>query len=147
MILYGTLSAPGTSVCCNDGDIRLVGGSVAREGRVELCYLNQWGTVCDDSFSSPEAMVVCRQLGYSPLGEHHVSLTPFGEHHVSLIPLGEQQVSLTPLMTVSLTPLMTIKLLYVSHKTMQSSFSPNMLQQVLLPSASLILVLELVAYS
>jgi len=62
-----------TPVCCDDGEVRLVDGSVAREGRVEICYHNQWGTVCDDLFSSPEAMVICRQLGYSNIGEYHIS--------------------------------------------------------------------------
>lgn len=38
---------------------------------MEICYHNQWGTVCDDLFSSPEAMVICRQLGYSNIGEYH----------------------------------------------------------------------------
>ena len=60
-----------TPVCCENGDIRLVNGSVINEGRVEICYDNQWGTACDDSFSSPEATVVCRQLGYSTVGEPH----------------------------------------------------------------------------
>ena len=64
-------SAPATTpVCCHDGDIRLVGGSVTNEGRVEICYNNQWGTVCDDLFGSPEARVVCRQLGYSTAGKY-----------------------------------------------------------------------------
>ena len=66
---YYSLAPATTPVCCNDGDIRLVGGSVARQGRVEICYNNQWGTVCDDFFGSPEARVVCRQLGYSTVGE------------------------------------------------------------------------------
>jgi len=71
--------APATTpICCNDGDIRLVGGSVSREGRVEVCYSNQWGTVCDDFFGSSEATVVCRQLGYSTYGATAYSYSRFG---------------------------------------------------------------------
>ena len=70
VVHYCSSLAPATTpACCNDGDIRLVNGSVTREGRVEICYNNQWGTVCDDFFGSPEAKVICRQLGYSTVGE------------------------------------------------------------------------------
>ena len=56
------------SAQCEDGEIRLVGGSLANEGRVEICINYQWGTVCDDGWESNDATLVCRQLGYRPKG-------------------------------------------------------------------------------
>ena len=46
-------------------DIRLVGGSVVGEGRVEIRHAGQWGTVCDDSWSDMSTKVACKQLGYT----------------------------------------------------------------------------------
>ena len=61
-------------VPCTNGTVRLVGGFNSYEGRVEICYNNQWGTVCDDSFTNIDAKVVCRQLGYPVIGETDVCI-------------------------------------------------------------------------
>ena len=48
-----------------DGDVRLAGGTQQNEGRVEVYYNDQWGTICDDNWSIADGTVVCRLLGYS----------------------------------------------------------------------------------
>ena len=53
---------------CTDGQLRLAGGNIENEGRVEICISNRWGTVCDNSWGSTDAAVVCQQLGYSSEG-------------------------------------------------------------------------------
>jgi deleted-in-malignant-brain-tumors protein 1 len=51
-------------ITCTQGAIRLQGGN-ATSGRVEICYNNDWGTVCgDEEWGNAEAQVTCRQLGF-----------------------------------------------------------------------------------
>ncbi|XP_022100939.1 scavenger receptor cysteine-rich domain-containing group B protein-like [Acanthaster planci] len=58
--VFTTWAAPGS-------DLRLVGESSSYEGRLEVYHesTNQWGTVCDNSWDYPDAMVACRQLGFT----------------------------------------------------------------------------------
>ncbi|XP_071947874.1 carboxypeptidase D-like [Antedon mediterranea] len=44
--------------------IRLKGGRIPREGRLEVYHDGQWGTVCKKQFSTVTAASICRQLGY-----------------------------------------------------------------------------------
>ena len=44
--------------------IRLRGGNKPSEGRIEVLYNKEWGTICDDDWNINAASVVCRMLGF-----------------------------------------------------------------------------------
>ena len=68
-IAFQTLLDPSTTFLgdCTTGDLRLVGSesqeSFTREGRVEICINNAWGTVCNRLFGPEDAATACAQLG------------------------------------------------------------------------------------
>ena len=57
---------------CTNGQVRLMNGTAPadgqREGRVEICYNDIYGTVCNDFWDELDAIVVCRQLGFNGSG-------------------------------------------------------------------------------
>lgn len=68
--LYIKLDTLCTGGCEDGGSIMLKGGTNPKEGRVEICLDNEWGTICDDDWDTANAQVVCRQLGFSDQGKY-----------------------------------------------------------------------------
>ncbi len=61
---------------CNQGSTRLINWDDnvidQLQGRLEICYLGEWGTVCNinNDFKTIEASVVCNQLGLATNGNY-----------------------------------------------------------------------------
>ena len=57
-----------------------MGGNSPVEGRVEIYYNGQWGSICDRDWDMDDANVACRSLGYpgaasAPTGVCHIIVT------------------------------------------------------------------------
>ncbi|XP_015103919.1 T-cell differentiation antigen CD6 isoform X1 [Vicugna pacos] len=71
--LWDCLGLPGNGYCGHKEDAgvvcsehqswRLTGGADACEGQVEVYFRGVWNTVCDSTWYSPEAKVLCQDLG------------------------------------------------------------------------------------
>jgi len=73
LILHGIckyFAAPLVSIDnCEEGAVRLINGQNVREGLVQVCINQAWGTVCSNLFSVSEAEVVCSQMNFERTGE------------------------------------------------------------------------------
>ena len=45
-----------------------MGGAISQEGRVEVCYDGVWGNICPSGWDYTDALIVCKQLGYTHSG-------------------------------------------------------------------------------
>lgn len=67
----GTLNVSLFSVglcCCifkGHTPVRLEGGNLPSEGRVEIQYHGAWGTVCNQGFTASDGDVICRMMGFN----------------------------------------------------------------------------------
>lgn len=53
-----------------EGRVRLIDGVSSYEGRVDICHNGVWGTICRSSWNYQDAAVVCRQLGFTSVGNN-----------------------------------------------------------------------------
>lgn len=45
--------------------VRLIGGTVPSEGRVEVQHNGVWGTICGNKFTRHDGDVICKMLGFN----------------------------------------------------------------------------------
>ena len=86
---------------CQQGAVRLTGSNVSSEGRVEICFNNQWGTVCDDDWDTMDATVVCKQLNYTNNGKHYTRTLWMIAPPLNPIPVSALLVSLITLTAIA----------------------------------------------
>ena len=59
--------------CREEGQVRLAGGSIPNEGRVEICIQGVWGSICRNSWDDAESAIVCEQLGFQSESKYYSS--------------------------------------------------------------------------
>lgn len=58
------------AVLCAENSLQLVGGTIASEGRIEACINETWGTICDNRWTTTDANIACRELGFVDRGTY-----------------------------------------------------------------------------
>ena len=58
--------------CTENGVVQLARGNSQFEGTVNVCVNGSWNTICDSMWGNSDAVVVCRQLQYSTVGESYI---------------------------------------------------------------------------
>jgi hypothetical protein len=53
------------TIGCETGSIKVVDGQDTSDGRIEICFDNLWGTICSQSWDKNDALIACKQLGFS----------------------------------------------------------------------------------
>ena len=53
---------------CENGDLQLYSTVDDHEGLVLLCYEHRWYGICDQLWSTNDAIVTCHNLGYTGVG-------------------------------------------------------------------------------
>ncbi|NXA93466.1 MARCO protein, partial [Melanocharis versteri] len=73
--------------------VRIVGGD--RRGRVEIFYKGSWGTICDDGWTTREASVVCRMLGFNHAVSSFTALAGTGQIWLDDVTCKGTEISIT----------------------------------------------------
>lgn len=62
----------GSESCNSEGVVRLVWGPGTWEGNIQICMNGLWGWVCQNAFGTPDAQVICSQLGFTRQGKYEI---------------------------------------------------------------------------
>ena len=79
-----------TEPACEPDSLRLVGGTVGKNGRVEVCLNGVWGTICADGWDTSDAFVACKQLGMGYGSKQNEIATKRGNHLFDCMLLQDQ---------------------------------------------------------
>lgn len=64
--------------------MRLIDGSNITQGVLEVCFDGTWGSVCDNYWTTPDAEIACKQLGFASAGIESVKIHCTLKQHLHL---------------------------------------------------------------